>query len=133
MAEVGPGKEIVARIFVAPSEDAQTVRSLGRRLIGAYLNVPVYAAFHEWIGRGPLLQPMWDAWKRGDRQEAVASIPDQVVDDLILHGSPSEVNDQVARYVAAGVTTPVLAVLPFPGIDQRRAIRDLAPSADSTP
>jgi alkanesulfonate monooxygenase SsuD/methylene tetrahydromethanopterin reductase-like flavin-dependent oxidoreductase (luciferase family) len=127
--EVGPGKEIAARIFVAPSEDADTVRALGRRLIAAYLNVPVYAAFHEWIGRGPLLEPMWKAWQAGERKEALAAIPDEVVDDLILHGSPAAVRSRVAAYVANGVTTPALAILPFPGVDVRQAIRDLAPTA----
>jgi probable F420-dependent oxidoreductase len=128
--EVGPGKEIVARIFVCPSEDADAVRQMGRRLIAAYLNVPVYAAFHEWLGRGPLLQDMWAAWKAGDRQAALAAIPDQVVDDLVLHGSPGEVRGHIQRYLDNGVTTPALAVVPF-GIDLRQAICDLAPAAGS--
>src|SRR5580658_5020890 len=85
--EVGPGKEIVARIFVFPSEDISTVRAVARRMIAAYLNVPVYAAFHEWLGRGPLLEGMWKAWKAGDRKAALAAIPDEVVDALVLHGS----------------------------------------------
>jgi probable F420-dependent oxidoreductase len=126
--EVGPDKEIVARIFVCPSEDADAVRHMGRRLVAAYLNVPVYAAFHEWLGRGPLLQDMWAAWKAGDRQAALAAIPDEVVDDLVLHGSPDEVRAHIRRYLDNGVTTPALAVVPF-GIDLRQAIRDLAPSA----
>jgi alkanesulfonate monooxygenase SsuD/methylene tetrahydromethanopterin reductase-like flavin-dependent oxidoreductase (luciferase family) len=70
---------------------------------------------------------MWDAWKAGDRKAAVEAIPDRVVDELIVHGSPEECREHVARYVANGVTTPALAILPFPGIDQRQAIRDLAP------
>jgi probable F420-dependent oxidoreductase len=127
VAEVGAGKEIVARIFVCPSEDTDTVRSQARRLIAAYLNVPVYAAFHEWLGRGPVLQPMWDAWKAGDRKAALAAIPDEVVDDLVLHGSAAEVRDKVGRYVRGGVTTPALAIVPFAGIDVRQAVRDLAP------
>jgi probable F420-dependent oxidoreductase len=126
--EVGPGKEIVARIFVCPSEDAETVRNFGRRAISAYLTVPVYAAFHEWLGRGPLLKPMWDAWTAGDRKGATAAIPDEVVDDLIIHGSPEACRAHVERYIANGVTTTSLAILPF-GIDNRQAIRDLAPTA----
>src|SRR5207302_7640628 len=59
----GADKEIVARIFVAPNEDAAAVRQMGRFAVSAYLNVPVYAAFHEWLGRGPQLKGMWDAWK----------------------------------------------------------------------
>src|SRR5206468_9770899 len=50
---VGEGKEVVARIFCAPTEDADAARSFGRFAVAAYLNVPVYAAFHEWLGRGP--------------------------------------------------------------------------------
>src|ERR1700686_3279427 len=57
-AEVGPDREIVARIFVCPSEDTDRVRAIGRFAIGAYLNVPVYAAFHEWLGRGEQLKGM---------------------------------------------------------------------------
>jgi probable F420-dependent oxidoreductase len=126
--EVGPGKEIVARIFVCPSEDTEAVRKAGRFAIAAYLNVPVYAAFHEWLGRGPLLKPMWDAWKAGDRKGATAAIPDEVVDDLIVHGSPEACRDHVARYIANGATTTALAILQF-GIDNGQAMRDLAPTA----
>jgi probable F420-dependent oxidoreductase len=124
--EVGPGKEIVARIFVCPSEETDSVRAIARRLIAAYLNVPVYAAFHEWLGRGPLLEKMWGAWKAGDRKAALAAIPDQVVDDLVLHGSPHEVRAHIQRYIDNGVTTPALALVPV-GIDPRQATRDLAP------
>jgi probable F420-dependent oxidoreductase len=125
-AEVGDGKEIVARIFVCPSEDIDTVRGYGRFAIAAYLNVPVYAAFHDWLGRGPELEGMWKAWKEGDRKAATAAIPDSVVDDLIVHGSPEACREHIARYVENGVTTPALAVLPF-GVDVRQAVRDLAP------
>jgi alkanesulfonate monooxygenase SsuD/methylene tetrahydromethanopterin reductase-like flavin-dependent oxidoreductase (luciferase family) len=124
--EVGPDKEIVARIFVCPSTDAVKVRAAGRFAIAAYLNVPVYAAFHEWLGRGAVLKPMWDAWKAGDRKAATAAIPDHVVDELIVHGSPEECREHIARYVANGVTTTALAILDF-GIDLKQGIRDLAP------
>ena len=125
--------EIVARIFVCPSEDADAVRAMGRFAIAAYLNVPVYAAFHEWLGRGDALGPMWDNWKAGDRKAAAASIPDEVVDDLIVHGPPEVCRAHVRRYLDNGVTTPALAILPLSGRpeDARQALRDLSPSADS--
>lgn len=127
--EAGGGvkKEIVARIFVCPNPDAETVRAQGRFAIAAYLNVPVYAAFHEWLGNGPKLQGMWDAWKAGDRKAALAAIPDEVVDSLIVHGTPEECRAHIQRYVDNGVTTPALAVMGFGGIDIRQAVRDLAP------
>ncbi|MGH9068938.1 MAG: LLM class F420-dependent oxidoreductase [Acidimicrobiales bacterium] len=126
--EVGEGREIVARIFVCPSEDTDEVRRQGRRTVAAYLNVEVYAAFHRWLGRGPALEAMWRAWQAGDRYGAAAAIPDQVVDELIVHGSPADCRAQVQRYVDNGVTTPVLALLPF-GVDSRSAFRALAPRA----
>ena len=123
----GDDKEIVARIFVCPSTDSDTVRAQGRRAIAAYLNVPVYAAFHQWIGRGEQLQPMWAAWSAGDRKKALEVIPDEVVDDIIIHGSPEQCREHIARYVEAGVTTPALQIMGFADVDPRQALRDLAP------
>jgi probable F420-dependent oxidoreductase len=122
----GEGKEVVARIFVAPTTDLDTVRTMGRFAVAAYLTVPVYAEFHRWLGRADVLQPVWDAWAAGDRKAALAAIPDSLVDELIVHGSPEQCREHVQRYVEAGVTCPALALLPF-GYDQRQAIRDLAP------
>lgn len=126
--EAGGGneKEIVARIFVLPSEDREAVRHLGRRMIAEYLNVPVYAAFHEWLGRGDLLQPMWTAWKAGDRAGATEAIPDEVLDQLIVSGSPQQCAEHVQRYVEAGVTTPMPMILAAPD-RTREVMRALAP------
>ncbi len=125
--QFGADKEVVARIFVAPGVDAETARGFGKFAIAAYLNVPVYAKFHEWLGRGDQLGGMWSKWKEGDRQAALAEIPDSLVDELIVYGSPDACREHIQRYVDNGVSTPALAILPFPGVDQRQAIRDLAP------
>lgn len=127
VAEVGPGKEVVARIFAIPSEDRGVVLTVARRMVAAYLNVPVYAAFHEWLGRGPMLADMWAAWKGGDRKAALEAIPEEVVDALVLSGSPAAIRAEVQRYMDNGVTTAALLVVPVGG-DQRQAVRDLAPS-----
>jgi probable F420-dependent oxidoreductase len=124
---VGEGKEIVARLFVLPTEDRDIVRMVGSRAIAQYLNVPVYAAFHEWLGRGDMLRDMWAHWKAGDRDKATASIPDELIDDLIIWGSPEQIREHIDRYVTNGVTTPAPAILAPP--DQARAtMRALAPA-----
>lgn len=125
----GDDKEIVCRIFVCPSEDAVTVRQAAKFAIAAYLNVPVYAAFHEWLGRGDVLRPMWDAWQSGDRKGALAAIPDELVDELIVHGSPAQCRARILQYFDNGVTTSSLAIMPLAPLDFWQALRDLAPSA----
>lgn len=123
----GDDKEIVARIFVMPSEDTETVRAIARRAIASYLNVPVYAAFHEWLGRGEMLAPMWQRWRDGDRAGALEAIPDELVDQLIVHGSHEQCRSHIQRYVDDGVTTPVLMIMPIPGVDPVESARLLAP------
>jgi len=115
-ARPSPGAEfdVVARIFVCPTADAAYARTVGRRMIAAYLTVPAYAEFHRWLGRGDVLEPVWQAWAAGDRRAALAAIPDSLVDELIVHGEPEQCRDHVLSYAKAGVTVPVLALLPTP-------------------
>src|SRR5581483_10050093 len=114
-AEVGSATaEKVARIFVCPTPDVDYARTLGKTLISTYLTVPAYAAFHDWLGRGERLAAMHEAWAAGDRTGAAAAVPDDVVDDLVLHGDPAQCREQLQAYADAGVTTPMLALLPTP-------------------
>jgi probable F420-dependent oxidoreductase len=123
-----PEAEVVARIFVCPTADADFARHMGKVLISTYLTVPAYAAFHEWLGRGPKLAAMHEAWAAGDRAGAAAAVPDAVADELVLHGSPGRCRDQVQAYAGAGVGTPVLALLPTPdGPPTLELLRALGP------
>jgi probable F420-dependent oxidoreductase len=126
-AELGPETELIARLFVCVSEDIGRVRELGRRMLAAYLTVPVYAAFHDWLGRGEILRPMHEAWAAGDRQTALKAIPDEVVDALVVHGNAATCRARIQEYVDNGLTTPVLAPIPGGEISIPQAVRDLAP------
>ncbi len=125
----GAPREIVARIFMIPSEDREMVLGLGKYAMAAYLNVPVYRAFHEWMGRTDALGEHWEQWAAGDRKGALEKIPDSVVDELIVSGSATECKAHIERYIANGVTTPALAIMPMPGIDVPQVLRDLAPNS----
>lgn len=114
-SELGAEPELAARIFVCPTEDKAAARGLGRLLISSYLTVPVYAAFHDWLGRGDALAKMHRLWAEGDRRGANEAIPDEVVDDLIVHGSIDECREKIRSYVDQGLTTPVIALLPTGG------------------
>jgi len=124
----GDDCELVARIFVCPTTDLDTARFIGKRMIAAYLTVPVYAAFHQWLGRGEVIEPMLAAWNSGDRKSALAAIPDELVDELVIHGALEHCRERVAEYHAAGLDTPVIAITPVPGIDLSEAVSKLAPA-----
>jgi probable F420-dependent oxidoreductase len=111
--EGGPDKRIVARIFLCPTDDPAPVRAAAKRLITGYLTVPGYAAFHEWLGRGPRLAGVWAAWRAGDRRAAVAAVGDDVVEELIVLGTPAECAAHIKRYVTAGVEVPALSFVPL--------------------
>ncbi|NBE99255.1 LLM class F420-dependent oxidoreductase [Nonomuraea sp. KC401] len=128
-AEIGPGTELIARLFVCVSEDTAQVREMARRMLAGYLTVPVYAAFHDWLGRGETLRPMHEAWAAGDRQAALKAIPDEVVDDLIVHGDAATCRARIHQYVDNGLDTPVLAPIPGGEVSIDQAVRDLAPRA----
>jgi probable F420-dependent oxidoreductase len=102
--------EVTCRLFVPidpPSAEAETA---ARRHVAAYLNVPVYRAFHEWLGRSPVLGDMWEAWGRGDRKGALAAVPAGVLDELLLRGSPDAIRARVRQYLDAGIDTAFLSL-----------------------
>ncbi|GAA3252072.1 LLM class F420-dependent oxidoreductase [Nonomuraea helvata] len=128
-AEIGEGTELIARLFVCVSEDADRVREMARWMLASYLTVPVYAAFHDWLGRGEVLRPMHEAWRAGDRQAALKAIPDEVVDALIVHGDAATCRARIRQYVDSGLDTPVLAPIPGGEVSIEQAVRELAPKA----
>lgn len=127
--------EITARLMVCVDPDSDESQVFMRRHINGYLNVPVYKAFHKWVGRGEAMKPVWDAWDAGDRRGAVANMPQQVVDDLMLHGTAEQRREHIQRYLDAGVDTAFLQMHSAEkDIDKRRtrlleAMREMSPSA----
>jgi probable F420-dependent oxidoreductase len=127
--------ELSARLFVHLDPPSPESDAMARRHIAAYMNVPVYRAYQEWLGRSEVLGPMWEAWGRGDRKGAVAAIPERVVDELITRGSLDAIRARVERYFQAGLDTAFLSLSTAESDPARRrrlildAIRALAPVA----
>lgn len=107
--------ELSVRVFVVPGDDDSSELA-ARRHIAAYLTVPVYAQYQRWLGREQKLTPLWDAWSSGDRKGAVKAIPQDVVDSLVVYGSPSECASGIRRYLSAGVTAVTILLMPPPGV-----------------
>ena len=131
--------EVTARLLINVDPPGPQSDVAVRRHVTAYLNVPVYRAFQEWLGRGDALGPMWSAWQRGDRKAAVAAVPEPVMNDLIIRGSMEAIRAHVQRYLDAGVDTAFLALSTLEQDPERRrsiqleAIRALAPARRPAP
>ena len=125
--------EVTARLFVNLDPPGPESELVVRRHIAGYLNVPVYRAFQEWLGRTDALAPMWAAWSAGDRKGAVAAIPTKVMDDLIPRGSLSELRVRIQLYLDRGIDTAFLSLMTSePDLVKKRdlilnALRALAP------
>lgn len=126
--------EITARLLVNVDPPGAEADVGVRRHVTAYLNVPVYRAYQEWLGRAAELAPMWQAWERGDRKAAVAAVPERVMERLILRGSMAEIRAHVQRYLDAGIETAFLQLSTLESDPDRRrrvlldAVRALAPA-----
>ncbi|GAA5037693.1 putative F420-dependent oxidoreductase [Thermocatellispora tengchongensis] len=119
LAEAGPvpeGREIVAKVFVCPTEDVAYARRAGRAFLGWILNQPPYRAFHDRLGRGGVLARSRELFDAGDRRAAGEALPDGLVDDLWLSGPVPELRDRIARYAQPGVTSVLIYVAPTPGL-----------------
>ena len=112
-----------ARVTIAPPSTAHSGRSWPRtRPVG------VYRRFHTWLGRGDALADTWRAGTRAIALVAAEAVPDEVIDELCVHGSPEQCRAHIRRYIDHGVTTPVIALMKPDGLDLRAAIHALAPS-----
>ncbi|GAB2812461.1 LLM class F420-dependent oxidoreductase [Actinocorallia aurea] len=127
-AEFGHTKPLLSPLCVLPTEDAALARTVARRLLTAYLTVPAYRAFQDWLGRAPDLKAMHEAWSAGDRASALSALPDKVIDALIIRGSPATCRSRLHEYLEAGLTTPIIGLAPYPGLNVPAAIRALAPT-----
>lgn len=123
---------ILCRISVTPTREPRA-REQFRRAVTAYLNVPVYRRFHLWLGRGDALAEMNARWDAGDRRGALAAVPERVIDELAIFGTPEECRAHVARYVDNGVTLPILNFMNLESdpaaraAESRAMLRALAP------
>jgi hypothetical protein len=82
----------------------------------------VYASFFRDAGYAAEVDAVNEAWKAGDRAEAVKRVSPRVLDGLGVVGAEQFCRDRIAEFARAGLTMPV--ILPFTpaGGDARAAV-----------
>jgi probable F420-dependent oxidoreductase len=108
--------EVVVRFQVAVTDDVPAARNLVRMAFGPYVAAPVYNRFFAWCGFEAEAKAVAESFARGDRAALAAAMTDDLIDRVTILGTAEQCRAQVAEFVAAGVTTPVLAPL---AVDRR--------------
>jgi alkanesulfonate monooxygenase SsuD/methylene tetrahydromethanopterin reductase-like flavin-dependent oxidoreductase (luciferase family) len=106
----GPDLEIACRFFLLP----EAALPLARMMFANYGSVPVYTEFFRWLGWAEALDPMVEAYRGGDREEAIARVPEELMREIFVIGPPEEQKARLAEFEAAGITTFVLTPIAGP-------------------
>jgi probable F420-dependent oxidoreductase len=107
------GFELLCRFFCVPGE-REAVEPIARFMFSSYITVPVYTAFYRWLGYGDEIDAMVSAWEAGDRQQAAAKAPWELIEEMFIFGSPEEMKERLAAFVEGGVTLPILTPITTP-------------------
>jgi len=108
-----PDKELLCRFFCFPADEEEALPQ-ARRMLVAYATVPVYTAFFRWLGWGERIDPMVAAWEDGDRARALELVPDELVREVFVFGSPDAQHERLRAFADGGITTFVLSPLCAP-------------------
>jgi probable F420-dependent oxidoreductase len=108
-----PDKELACRFFVVPQPRDEAIDT-AKFLFTSYATVPVYTEFFRWLGWAERIDPVVEAWQAGDRKRAVELVPEELVDEIFLFGTPDEQRDRILQFGEAGITSAVLAVFAAP-------------------
>jgi probable F420-dependent oxidoreductase len=105
--------ELLCRFFCIPGE-REEVEPLARTMFSSYITVPVYTAFYQWLGYGEQIEPMLAAWEAGDRKAAAEAAPWEAIEETFILGTPEQMKEKLAAFVAGGVTLPILMMIAPP-------------------
>jgi alkanesulfonate monooxygenase SsuD/methylene tetrahydromethanopterin reductase-like flavin-dependent oxidoreductase (luciferase family) len=120
--------EVVCRFQVLVTDDLPFARNVVRMAFGAYVAAPVYNRYFAWCGFADEARAVAEAFARRDRAGVAAAMTDDLVDRIAILGPAERCREQLAGFVAAGVTTPVLSPLAMDRRGVEAVFETFAPS-----
>lgn len=96
--------------LVKPNRE-QALAQLRHVLVG-YCQANTYIQGFRRFGYGDVLDEILARWQAGDRRGAEQAIPDRMVEELFVFGTPVDCHAQLGRFVDAGVQHPIVAAPP---------------------
>jgi F420-dependent oxidoreductase-like protein len=106
--------EIATNCQVVVTDDpSETVRSM-KGMLGFYIggmgskDMNFHKEVFARMGYATEVQEVQDLFFAGEREKAIAAVPDQLVTDISIIGSRHQIRDELARWEEAGVTMLVV-------------------------
>ena len=118
-------------MMVCPIPDPAVVDLLLRPLIADYLAAPAYAGLQRLVGRGPQLAKMWELFAAGDRAGARQALPQAVMEELVVWGSPEECGRRLGEIEKQTGIHPIATLVLPKGADAQYSMQTMAASASS--
>jgi probable F420-dependent oxidoreductase len=120
--------EVVCRFQVGVTDDLPAARNLIRLAFTGYVAQPVYNAYFRWCGFETEAAAVAEAFARGDRAASAAAMSDELIDRIAILGPATRCREQIAEFVAAGVTTPVISPIATDAAGVRAVLATFAPA-----
>jgi probable F420-dependent oxidoreductase len=117
------GIEVACRVLVAVDQEEDLVRDQLRRELTAYLTVPQYNKFFQWIGYENEARAALDAWNAGDRKKALQLVPDHMMESIFIFGPPDRWARRLRDYKKVGITTTALRFTSYASVPEERRTR----------
>ena len=108
------GWDLAAHVPVVLADDVEAARDFLKPLLALYVGgmgakgQNFYTRLAERYGYGDAAATIQDLYLAGKKSEAIAAVPDALVDEVALVGDRARIADRVAAFRESGVTTLVL-------------------------
>lgn len=119
-------------MMVCPSADPAVVDRLLRPMLADYLAAPAYAGLQRLAGRGQQLTTMWELFAAGDRAGARRALPQAVLEELVVWGSPEECGRRLGDIEKQTGIHPIATLALPEGGDALASIQAMAASGTSS-
>ena len=115
------------------TEDYELVRERYQRELLTYVMAPVYQKMFAREGHAELCKEIQTLWRAGERETALATVPETFIRDRTLIGSTTDIHARLAEYQEAGLDSSMIFPVAIPTNDYfddtLRTIEALAPES----
>ena len=109
--------EIVCRHMMVVSDDKPGARAAFRAGFVGYYATPVYNKFLAWAGYEDAAAEIRAGWAAKDRERTAAALPDELIDEIAIIGTPDEARELMRGYVEGGIHTNIVScIYPTPDV-----------------